>query len=512
MKRLPFFSTLLGLGLLPAAALAQTSWLAAGAGDGFAAFPVGPFGEISGINGDVGTWDPVGAEPNKGTAYNTFLVVSDRAVSPSSPVGHALYQPYEFATYNILGLQPAASVNLVQVSSSPTSRVTTFDLPAFPGLSVTLTQVATTATLTQTYVFNNAGPTRTLTLSRFSDIDMEQGGGAYTDDWGFYDAVNTPLEVTISDVTQSYRVRSALGGAVTPEGARVYMRLANAGGGAHDRVPVSANLGHPASRLIFEACVYGAQASYGDCGVLIDNDGDGVTDMTGDLGVTIQGFLTVPGGGSATAIVTLDYTSPCADTDADGACDTSDNCLGTWNPSQNDSDANGLGDACDPVCTTVQEGLLGTVPDAYVSSSAPTTNYGTGTSLACGTAYRSYLQPGPITAPAGAVITQATLGLMQISGVGSGTVIARAVLTPWSESTLTYNTRPPTTSTVDGSGTFPGGTGPTSVDLTALVQAWVSGAQPNYGVFLAGAAVFASSEASAVSSRPSLQYCYVIPG
>jgi hypothetical protein len=37
----------------------------------------------------------------------------------------------------------------------------------------------------------------------------------------------------------------------------------------------------------------------------------------------------------------------CPDTDADGICNTADNCPGVPNPSQADCDANGLGDACD---------------------------------------------------------------------------------------------------------------------------------------------------------------------
>lgn len=42
----------------------------------------------------------------------------------------------------------------------------------------------------------------------------------------------------------------------------------------------------------------------------------------------------------------------CQDTDADGACDVSDNCLNVANPDQLDKDGDGIGDACDNCPTT----------------------------------------------------------------------------------------------------------------------------------------------------------------
>jgi rhodanese-related sulfurtransferase len=43
-------------------------------------------------------------------------------------------------------------------------------------------------------------------------------------------------------------------------------------------------------------------------------------------------------------------TVDCVDTDGDGANDDLDNCPGTFNPSQTDSDDDRMGNACDPNC------------------------------------------------------------------------------------------------------------------------------------------------------------------
>jgi len=54
-------------------------------------------------------------------------------------------------------------------------------------------------------------------------------------------------------------------------------------------------------------------------------------------------------GGLSSAVLQAVLREHCVDTDGDGACDETDNCLSTPNADQADSDGDGIGDACD-VC------------------------------------------------------------------------------------------------------------------------------------------------------------------
>jgi len=86
---------------------------------------------------------------------------------------------------------------------------------------------------------------------------------------------------------------------------------------------------------------------------------------------------------------------------------------------------------------------------------------------------RSYLKFDLSSIPTGATIQSATL---ELDGgpttIGSGTVNARRVTGSWNEATMTYNSRPATSSTgsVTGSTTNVAGTVALSFDVTSLVQ------------------------------------------
>ena len=72
-------------------------------------------------------------------------------------------------------------------------------------------------------------------------------------------------------------------------------------------------------------------------------------------------------------------TISCIDTDGDGANDDLDNCPGTFNPSQTDSDDDRIGNACDPNCPN----LDGVNPVGFVDYAMLLADWGlTGTGLA----------------------------------------------------------------------------------------------------------------------------------
>lgn len=210
------------------------------------------------------------------------------------------------------------------------------------------------------------------------------------------------------------------------------------------------------------------------------------------------------------------------DGDGDGVADAQDNCPAAANPSQVDGDADGLGDACDPQCVTLRRGLGGAVADATIWQVSPGWNDGASTTLTTGTGTggvrRGLLRFDLAGIPASAEIASATLSLYQTYKIESSTVRVHRVTAPWSESTVTWGN-------FGGGGHFDpaieasfvtGGTGGTTgfrnVDVTALAQAWVSGAQGNHGVLLEEAAVtrstLRSSESASAAERPALTVCY----
>ncbi|XXX82791.1 DNRLRE domain-containing protein [Sorangium sp. So ce134] len=210
------------------------------------------------------------------------------------------------------------------------------------------------------------------------------------------------------------------------------------------------------------------------------------------------------------------------DGDADGVVDAQDNCPAAANPSQADGDADGLGDACDPQCVTFRRGQGGGVADATIWQVSPTWNDGASTTLSTGTGTggvrRSLLRFDLAGIPASAAIASATLSLYQTYKIESSTVRVHRATAPWSESTVTWagfggggNVDPAIEASFVTGGPA-GTTGFRSVDVTALAQAWVSGAQDNHGVLLEEAAVtrssLRSSESGYVAERPALTVCY----
>ncbi|WP_437479435.1 DNRLRE domain-containing protein [Sorangium sp. So ce1014] len=245
--------------------------------------------------------------------------------------------------------------------------------------------------------------------------------------------------------------------------------------------------------------------------------------LTGS-GPTFGGFgKAVAVSGSSVLVGSPAYAFEMAqDGDGDGVVDAQDNCPAAANPSQVDGDADGLGDACDPQCVTFRRGLDGGVADATIWQVSPSWNDGASTTLTTGTGTggvrRSLLRFDLAGVPASAEIASATLSLYQTYKVESSAVRVHRATAPWSESTVTW-------SSFGAGGHFDpaieasfvtGGTGGTTgfrtVDVTALAQAWVSGAADNHGVLLEEAAVtrstLRSSESGSAAERPALTVCY----
>ncbi|MFT3765380.1 MAG: DNRLRE domain-containing protein [Minicystis sp.] len=212
-----------------------------------------------------------------------------------------------------------------------------------------------------------------------------------------------------------------------------------------------------------------------------------------------------------------DHCGP--DHDHDGIGDFCDNCPSVYNPSQKDTNGNGVGDACDRACVDVRhEGPAGDVSDSYITAAAPGADNSTSTTLEsgwdpAGDPSAAFLNFDLSFLPATTNVISATLDVYGLSSTpASNTVTAYAVTVPWTDSTVSwalYNSVLFNGAPVDSTGSS---TGPMSFDLgDALVESWLHGTDP-YGVLLwqdrGGHTEYASSEWSDLEARPTLHLCY----
>src|SRR5262245_49792859 len=176
-------------------------------------------------------------------------------------------------------------------------------------------------------------------------------------------------------------------------------------------------------------------------------------------------------------------------------------------------------------CVTIQRGTGGTVADTFIKSNVMRHNFGARPHLRVSKRDESLIRFDLSAIPSGVAITRASLKLFVNGERGEGTTELHRVLAPWDESTVTYRSFQQAYAR-DIAGAFVAESRNTvkTVDLTSLVTAWTSGAQPNYGVLLRPGpdhpgvgeecdedndpTIFVSSEGHNVGRRPALEVCF----
>jgi len=153
--------------------------------------------------------------------------------------------------------------------------------------------------------------------------------------------------------------------------------------------------------------------------------------------------------------------------------------------------------------------------DTFVSSVTPKANYGASPILVVQAGATTFIQFNLSTLPAGASVNKATLRLYVDAVLTSGSFDVFPVNGAWSENALTYNTPPPALGS-SASGNKPIAITSSSlnkfllIDITPLVQGWVSGTIANNGVALAltatnGLFSFDSKESLLTANGPELE-------
>ncbi len=155
--------------------------------------------------------------------------------------------------------------------------------------------------------------------------------------------------------------------------------------------------------------------------------------------------------------------------------------------------------------------------DTFVSSNAPARNFGSEPLLAVQSGTTSYIQFNLAGMPSGATVSKATLRLYVDAATQAGSFDVYEINSPWAENLMTFNNAPPLGSSATGSKPVTVVRSSQNqfllVDITPLVQGWLSGTIPNNGIALAlvgttGCFGFDSKESEYTSHEPELEVTF----
>ncbi len=128
------------------------------------------------------------------------------------------------------------------------------------------------------------------------------------------------------------------------------------------------------------------------------------------------------------------------------------------------------------------------VGDVQINSGATTTNYAKSTTLQVGGGYSTLLQFDISSMlPAGTTVSQvehANLIIFPNTVTTAGTIKVDRVTSTWSESAVTYATKPTTTATGESTVSISGVDKYVQISLTGIVKSWIGTPSSNYGVEL----------------------------
>ncbi len=155
------------------------------------------------------------------------------------------------------------------------------------------------------------------------------------------------------------------------------------------------------------------------------------------------------------------------------------------------------------------------IDDTHVASCMPSQNFGELVRVEIDgdqdCRYETLMTVPLANVPEGALVSEALLAL-NCTNLG-GVVTVSYANAAWKELMVRWNTRPEVGTTL-GTVTCTA-EGVVSLDLTAAVQAWLSGAQAQHGIYLRSESTdgtdFDSSESEKLSQRPRLIVTYTLP-